>query len=199
MLTLLLICTYLSYAQIFFDGKEIKIEEINKEPLKKEETINFVQYNIDSLKGHKIFTETQGSKILLMNKCFPLDIQNYINSLLNIYNEYDKKNEEKCLFYTKLSKDLQNNRNFCDAIIDALKTYSKRMTFIINQRYYNPEISIKLKSNLEALNIKDTCTSIMKNNFFIKHELFKCLQNYERESLIYARRDQTRYEETIYK
>ena len=194
-----LLIIYITLAQVYFDGKEIEIESIKDEPFKKEEKINFIQYNIDSLKEHKIFTESQSSKIILMNNCFDKDIQNYINSLLNIFNEYDKKNISKCLFYTKLSKDLQNNRNICDAIHEAIKSYSKRMIFIINQRLFRPDISVKLKSQLDALNIKDTCASLMKNILINKMELFKCLQNYERESLIHALREKTRYEETLLK
>lgn len=137
--------------------------------------------------NHRTFTESQSIILSEMNYCLPINIQYIINNLTSLYNPFDNKCVTKGLFFTKFSKDVQNYKPFCEAINDATDVYIRRMSYLINMKYYKPHISKEIKERAYYYNTYRRCLdeSVDIQN---KQVLFKCLKDTERRALFNALR-----------
>lgn len=160
---------------------------ITYDDIEKPKTINFVHQNSEVLNNHKTFTESQAEILIEMNFCLPLEIQYIINNMTKVYKNIDTKHLTEALFLTKLSKDLQNHKPFCDAIKDATSVYVKRMSFLLNMKYYKPDIAKDIKQIIHDYNINKRCLDIKLDNMD-KPGIFKCIKDTERRALFNALR-----------
>ena len=177
---LLLFFVLSSLAQVMTDYSD------DDDRIEKRKTINYIHQHHEMLTNHRKFTESQSIIIIEINNCFPKNIQYIINNMTLFYKSIDYNHVTESLFFTKLSKDLQNHKSFCNAINDASIVYIKRMSYLINMKYYKPNIAKEIKKRVNDYNIHKRCLDekMEYDNF----ELFKCIKDTERRALFNALR-----------
>lgn len=150
-------------------------------------TINFINQNLDVLNNHKIFIEAQAIVLIEIKYCLPPSIQYLLGNLTLFYRDIDTKHVTEGFLFTKLSKDLQNHKPFCSAIKDSANVFVKRMSYLLNLKYFRPDVSKELKKKVHSYNIHQRC---LETSFDLgdKYELFKCLKDTERKALFNALR-----------
>jgi hypothetical protein len=151
----------------------------------KEKKIDYIYQSQDVLNRNKLFREQQAIVLIEIKFCLPLNIQYLIGNFTLFYKDIDTKHLTEGFLFTKLSKDLQNHKPFCNAIKDASNVFFKRMRYLLNYQYYRQDVAIERKEKVDEYDIYQRCLKLpleLPSN----SDLFECLQKTERKALINA-------------
>ena len=158
---------------------------------------SIIRQSINSQDSVNIFINSQAEILSTMRKCFHPLISKIFQDIELLFNEYNEYNISQGIAFTGLHLSLQNNKPFCNAISDTIKTIETRMSFIISTRNENPEKSKILLDQVRKMDILSRCISIthelkgtiydisLQFKGFNSHGI-KCLGNINKQALMYA-------------